>query len=224
MRTVYHLLDFALHRFDCLGNGCFSYVFVSRYKRHADRVLKICGSGDDWPIYATWGIKHGYAGGLTPRLYALRCEQRPHAREDDEQPYAAVVERLRPLACGDEQNAAKAFTSYIYSEGATTPTPGQAELLERYAPGWQAFVVALWETFGKRRSTYDLHPGNYMMRETPQGPRLVVTDPITLVHPTVSRPYRSSTSRVRARDFETWRARASVRGLPLFEYAMQEAA
>jgi hypothetical protein len=219
MRTMWQVLDFAFRRFHLLGNGCFSHVFESRSGR-TDRVLKICSGGDDWPLYAAWGVEQGFAGGLTPRLFALRCQPHPNGEDYTARPYAAVVERLRPVDGGDEGAAAKAFCSYVYTRG-DEPLPRHAALLDLYAPGWRAFVVAMWDAFGRAPSTYDLHNANFMMRDTPQGPRLVVTDPLTYVDrgSKAARTYRSSTSRVRARDFETWRARATVRGLPLFEYA-----
>lgn len=153
-----------------LGAGINACVYG---KDGCDQVVKVgCNPDDAWLDYVVHGSDHGMAANPHfPKVFSLKVYKGW---------YVAVLERLTCTAGQLDWDAAKHGLSYAQvdemkqaqrkiSEGVygVPPRPAAADSLSKMAK-------FLRDNFNE----FDLHGGNYMVRTTPQGPQLVVIDPV----------------------------------------------
>lgn len=181
--------------FNILGRGAYSAFYAKGGER---RGIKVNRMRDDWPSYALWGAKHGYAGNLSPRVFSLRV--------DEAGGYTAVVERLAMTVCyakyndpnvpeaalkvaHDLEKAMRRWSGGMY----TYATP---EEYEAYAPNAAEFVRDYEAAFP---GFCDAHANNIMFRDDWT---LCVVDPIC------DGGCSTTSTRMRNRDLEALRVAA----------------
>lgn len=167
-RRVFHRA-----KFETLGSGLFSHVFAR--PSSTDLVVKVGASLDAWPEYILWAARHGFMGGLAPRVYQFRLLK--------DGGYMAIMERLQCTLslCQDEQKRAAggALAQLLgyncrYRE-IEDLDPDERAALPLLGPDLGRFVAAFRERFPRDHGGLDMHFGNIMLGFDG---RIVLTDPV----------------------------------------------
>lgn len=142
-----------------LGSGAYSTVMG---KPGSNRVIKVSRSLDNWIEYIEWAAKHGYAGGLAPRVYSWK----KHG-EGDNAWSVAVVERMKETLHDEKKD----FQLMNYLPHVAMRGNLLAQVyMEDMCPG----SVAFFEGLRKHNYDSDIGRNNMMVREDGS---FCVTDP-----------------------------------------------
>lgn len=203
--------------FEPIGSGCFSTVWA---RPDSDKVVKVSRRMDGWPEYILWAARHGFMGGLAPRVYSFRLVQHGRSADPEYMTYVALCERLvhtqsaiRPTNGWREEPRPHSYTQALrfqaadwfhqqlgcWGDGSEPPEPFQAIL----GPDVQRFIHE-WKNSRPRNGT-DIHGENFMYRADGT---LVLNDPFV---GGIEGSTASTMRRVRSHNFTSMR----LAGAPL---------
>jgi hypothetical protein len=150
-----------------IGDGMFAAVYA---KPGSNKVIKIAGDKDSWPIYIAWASKNGYLGTFAPNVTSFRVFDTGYDTF-----YVAVMERLsmtlRQIEESGQNHPALDKRRDMMKYGHFR---SMAEI-KKNVPEWAEFIEGLLDCGNESGVHFDVHRGNWMVIDD----RLVLTDPFS---------------------------------------------